>query len=112
MDISASSIRQSGRSLGSEYAIISAFFPRVDRFTSYNQESGLTLEADPASVMMRISGFKDNIFPQESMPVFNNVANLGLIVFLFLVALDMSPLPKKVVDKLEPLTNSPCTARR
>ena len=39
--------------------------------------------------MMRIPGFKDNIFPAESMPVFSNVANLGLIVFLFLVALEL-----------------------
>ncbi|KAL1871700.1 hypothetical protein Daus18300_004700 [Diaporthe australafricana] len=41
------------------------------------------------SVMMRIPGFKDNIFPAESMPVLNNVANLGLIIFLFLVALEV-----------------------
>ncbi|KAK3350108.1 putative K(+)/H(+) antiporter protein [Lasiosphaeria hispida] len=41
------------------------------------------------SVMMRIPGFKDAIFPAESMPVFNNVANLGLIIFLFLVALEV-----------------------
>ncbi|KAJ0110120.1 hypothetical protein J7T55_000552 [Diaporthe amygdali] len=41
------------------------------------------------SVMMRIPGFKANIFPTESMPVLNNVANLGLIIFLFLVALEV-----------------------
>jgi Kef-type K+ transport system membrane component KefB len=41
------------------------------------------------SVMMRIPGFQENIFPTESMPVFNNVATLGLIVFLFLVALEL-----------------------
>jgi Kef-type K+ transport system membrane component KefB len=29
------------------------------------------------------------IFPEDSMPVFNNVANLGLIIFLFLVALEV-----------------------
>jgi Kef-type K+ transport system membrane component KefB len=39
--------------------------------------------------MMRIPGFQEAIFPTESMPVFNNVANLGLIVFLFLVALEV-----------------------
>lgn len=39
--------------------------------------------------MMRIPGFKESIFPTESMPVFNNVANLGLIIFLFLVALEV-----------------------
>ncbi|KAL2131721.1 hypothetical protein VTI74DRAFT_4712 [Chaetomium olivicolor] len=41
------------------------------------------------SVMMRIPGFKDTIFPTASMPVFNNVANLGLLIFLFLVALEV-----------------------
>ncbi|KAK4119298.1 hypothetical protein N657DRAFT_684509 [Parathielavia appendiculata] len=41
------------------------------------------------SVMMRIPGFKATIFPTESMPVFNNVANLGLLIFLFLVALEV-----------------------
>ncbi|KAG8157593.1 hypothetical protein KVR01_012635 [Diaporthe batatas] len=41
------------------------------------------------SVMMRIPGFQANIFPTESMPVLNNVANLGLIIFLFLVALEV-----------------------
>ncbi|POS80054.1 K(+)/H(+) antiporter 1 [Diaporthe helianthi] len=41
------------------------------------------------SVMMRIPGFQENIFPTESMPVLNNVANLGLIIFLFLVALEV-----------------------
>ncbi|KAK3316310.1 Sodium/hydrogen exchanger family-domain-containing protein [Apodospora peruviana] len=39
--------------------------------------------------MMRIPGFQAAIFPPESMPVFNNVANLGLIIFLFLVALEV-----------------------
>lgn len=41
------------------------------------------------SVMMRIPNFKDSIFPTLSMPVLNNVANLGLIIFLFLVALEV-----------------------
>ncbi|KAK0628835.1 Sodium/hydrogen exchanger family-domain-containing protein [Bombardia bombarda] len=41
------------------------------------------------SVMMRIPGFKDAIFPTVSIPVFSNVANLGLIIFLFLVALEV-----------------------
>ncbi|KAM7197400.1 putative K(+)/H(+) antiporter [Rhypophila sp. PSN 637] len=41
------------------------------------------------SVMMRIPGFQKAIFPPESMPVFANVANLGLIIFLFLVALEV-----------------------
>jgi Kef-type K+ transport system membrane component KefB len=41
------------------------------------------------SVMMRIPGFQANLFPTESMPVLHNVANLGLIIFLFLVALEV-----------------------
>lgn len=39
--------------------------------------------------MMRIPGFKENIFPAPSMPVLSNVANLGLIIFLFLVGLEV-----------------------
>lgn len=41
------------------------------------------------SVMMRIPGFQENIFPKESMPVLSNVANLGLLLFLFLVGLEV-----------------------
>ncbi|ETS78196.1 hypothetical protein PFICI_10258 [Pestalotiopsis fici W106-1] len=41
------------------------------------------------SVLARIPGFKDAIFPTASMPVLNNVANLGLILFLFLIALEL-----------------------
>ncbi|KAJ3466650.1 hypothetical protein MRS44_004214 [Fusarium solani] len=41
------------------------------------------------SVMMRIPGFKENIFPTESMPVLANVATLGLLLFLFLVGLEV-----------------------
>lgn len=41
------------------------------------------------SVMMRIPNFQESIFPTLSMPIFNNVANLGLIMFLFLVALEV-----------------------
>lgn len=39
--------------------------------------------------MMRIPGFKDAIFPTASMPNLSLVANLGLILFLFLVALEV-----------------------
>ncbi|PVH86076.1 hypothetical protein DL98DRAFT_545837 [Cadophora sp. DSE1049] len=42
------------------------------------------------SVMMRIPGFKDAIFPQASMAGLNLVANLGLIMFLFLVGLEVN----------------------
>jgi len=41
------------------------------------------------SVMMRIPGFQNAIFPTAAMPVLNNVANLGLILFLFLTGLEV-----------------------
>ena len=40
--------------------------------------------------MMRIPGFKDAIFPQASMAGLTLVANLGLIMFLFLVGLEVN----------------------
>ena len=39
--------------------------------------------------MGRIPGFTDAIFPSDSIPVLSNVANLGLILFLFLVGLEV-----------------------
>lgn len=39
--------------------------------------------------MGHIPHFKDAIFPAPSMPVLNNAANLGLIIFLFLTALEV-----------------------
>jgi Kef-type K+ transport system membrane component KefB len=41
------------------------------------------------SVMGRIPGFTDAIFPAASIPNLNNVANLGLVLFLFLVGLEV-----------------------
>ncbi|KAI1079962.1 K+/H+ antiporter 1 [Whalleya microplaca] len=41
------------------------------------------------SVLMRIHGFKPAIFPTDSMPVLNNAANLGLVLFLFLIGLEV-----------------------
>lgn len=41
------------------------------------------------SVMMRIPGFQENIFPTQSMPILANAANLGLLLFLFLVGLEV-----------------------
>jgi Kef-type K+ transport system membrane component KefB len=41
------------------------------------------------SVMGRIPGFSDAIFPPESMPNLSLVANLGLVLFLFLVGLEV-----------------------
>ncbi|KAJ5352131.1 hypothetical protein N7452_001105 [Penicillium brevicompactum] len=40
------------------------------------------------SVMGRIPGFTDAIFPTASIPSLNLVANLGLVLFLFLVGLE------------------------
>ncbi|KAA8648420.1 Kha1p [Aspergillus tanneri] len=40
------------------------------------------------SVFGRIPGFTDAIFPAESIPNLNLVANLGLVLFLFLVGLE------------------------
>lgn len=39
---------------------------------------------------MRIPGFQNAIFPTASMPGLNLVANLGLILFLFLVGLEVN----------------------
>ncbi len=41
------------------------------------------------SIMGRIPGFTDHIFPKESMPAFSLAANLGLVLFLFLVGLEV-----------------------
>ena len=41
------------------------------------------------SVMGRIPGFTDAIFPTESIPNLTLVANLGLVLFLFLVGLEV-----------------------
>lgn len=41
------------------------------------------------SVMGRIPGFTSHIFPPASMPAFSLAANLGLVLFLFLVGLEV-----------------------
>lgn len=41
------------------------------------------------SIMGRIPGFSEAIFPTASMPAFSLVANLGLVLFLFLVGLEV-----------------------
>lgn len=38
--------------------------------------------------MGRIPGFKDNIFPDDSLPGLALVANLGLVLYLFLIGLE------------------------
>lgn len=40
--------------------------------------------------MMRIPGFQAAIFPASAMPNLSLVANLGLILFLFLVGLEVN----------------------
>ena len=42
------------------------------------------------SVLMRIPHFQETIFPTASMPILNLVANLGLVLFLFLVGLEVN----------------------
>ncbi|PBP17256.1 K+/H+ antiporter 1 [Diplocarpon rosae] len=42
------------------------------------------------SVLMRVPGFEDAIFPKVSMAGLSLVANLGLILFLFLVGLEVN----------------------
>lgn len=41
------------------------------------------------TVMGRIPGFKQSIFPTESLPFLNLVATLGLVFFLFQVGLEV-----------------------
>ena len=41
------------------------------------------------SVLGRVPGFTDAIFPQASMPNLSMAANIGLILFLFLVGLEV-----------------------
>ncbi|KAL8996532.1 MAG: hypothetical protein Q9169_003969 [Polycauliona sp. 2 TL-2023] len=41
------------------------------------------------SVLGRIPGFSDAIFPEESIPTLSLAANLGLVLFLFLVGLEV-----------------------
>lgn len=40
------------------------------------------------SVMGRVPGFTDSIFPEASLPNLNLFANVGLVLFLFLVGLE------------------------
>jgi Kef-type K+ transport system membrane component KefB len=40
-------------------------------------------------VIGRIPGFTNTIFPAASIPILNNVANLGLILFLFIIGLEV-----------------------
>lgn len=41
------------------------------------------------TVMGRIPGFLDTIFPEKALPIFNVIANLGLIFFMSLIGLEL-----------------------
>lgn len=41
--------------------------------------------------MGQIPGFNDTIFPKQSIPFLSLVSNLGLVLFLFLVGLELDP---------------------
>ncbi|CAH1756925.1 1518_t:CDS:2 [Entrophospora sp. SA101] len=43
------------------------------------------------SVMGRIPGFQQAIFPSESIPLLNLLANIGLVLFLFIVGVELNP---------------------
>ncbi|KAF9278104.1 K(+)/H(+) antiporter [Mortierella alpina] len=43
------------------------------------------------SIMGKIPGFQETIFPKESVDFLHLVANLGLVLFLFLVGLELDP---------------------
>lgn len=43
------------------------------------------------TVMGRIPGFSTSIFPTESLPYLNLTATVGLVLFLFLTALEVDP---------------------
>ncbi|KAF9087703.1 K(+)/H(+) antiporter [Mortierella sp. AD031] len=43
------------------------------------------------SIMGKIPGFNDAIFPKQSIPFLTLVSNLGLVLFLFLVGLELDP---------------------
>lgn len=43
------------------------------------------------SVMGRIPGFASTIFPPDGLPYLNLVSNIGLVMFLFLVGLELDP---------------------
>ncbi|KAH6591075.1 hypothetical protein BASA50_009075 [Batrachochytrium salamandrivorans] len=43
------------------------------------------------SVLSRFPAFKSNVFPNSSLPILSVVANFGLVLFLFLVGLELDP---------------------
>ncbi|KAJ3350853.1 K(+)/H(+) antiporter [Entophlyctis luteolus] len=56
------------------------------------------------SALSRIEGFKNGIFPDSSMAGFSLVANFGLVLYLFLIGLEMDPSSLlKTVGKAVPI---------
>jgi Kef-type K+ transport system membrane component KefB len=41
------------------------------------------------TVMGRVPGFTENIFPPRALPIFNVIANMGLIFFMNLIGLEL-----------------------
>ena len=43
------------------------------------------------TILGRIPDYMDTIFPSQSLPFLNLVANFGLVLFLFLVGMELDP---------------------
>ena len=50
------------------------------------------------TVMSRIPGFKETIFPSESMESLKLVADIGLMLYLFIVGMEVFPI--KIISSL------------
>ncbi|KAJ3195552.1 K(+)/H(+) antiporter, partial [Entophlyctis luteolus] len=56
------------------------------------------------SALSRIPAFKAGIFPDSSLPGFSLVANFGLVLYLFLIGLEMDPVNlTKTLGKAVPI---------
>ncbi|KAJ3090128.1 K(+)/H(+) antiporter [Physocladia obscura] len=44
------------------------------------------------SALCRISSFKTNVFPDSSLPAFKLMGNFGLVLYLFLIGLELDPV--------------------
>ena len=51
------------------------------------------------SALSQIPSFKNNVFPDSSKPILNVVAQLGLILYLFLVGMELDP--RRIKDQLK-----------
>lgn len=43
------------------------------------------------TALSRVAAFKDNVFPKASLPFLNLISNFGLVLFLFVVGLELDP---------------------